>query len=394
MFKKEHYLHVAKLIANEINGSISESDKATLADWLEESEDNKMIYKAIMEEGWYQSIVEEIEVFDIDKGWQKVQGRIHSKAKVMKLFPRVYKYIAAVLVVGLLITGYIFKDNWFSTTQNNKPIIVNNQIKTGSNKATLTFEDGTQVILEKGTTLQMNNMTSNGEEIIYTDNKKPSEDIEYNVITIPRGGQFFIKLNDGTQVWLNSESQLRYPVNFIDGETRQVDLVYGEAYFDVSPSTEHKGLDFKVYHDQQEVQVLGTEFNIKAYKDETNVYTTLAEGKVAINYNNKTQLLDPGEQSILDSNTNVLKITNVDVKIETAWKEGDFNFIQGKSLKEIMKILSRWYDFDIIFENESLEDVRFKGILGKNQNVEEILSAIKSTSINNYEINNKTIILK
>jgi ferric-dicitrate binding protein FerR (iron transport regulator) len=183
-------------------------------------------------------------------------------------------------------------------------------------------------------------------------------------------------------------------VSFTDGESRRVELVYGEAYFEVSPSTENRGSDFKVHHDQQEVQVLGTAFNIKAYKDETHIYTTLAEGNVAVNFNGKTQLLSPGEQSVLDGNTNNITINKVNVNIETAWKEGIFNFIQGKSLKEIMAVLSRWYDFDVVFENESLESVRFKGILGKNQNVEEILSAIKSTSINNYEINNKTVTIK
>ena len=100
-------------------------------------------------------------------------------------------------------------------------------------------------------------------------------------------------MSDGTQVWLNSESQLKYPVNFIKGQTRQVELVYGEAYFDVSPSVEHNGAKFKVFNQSQEVEVLGTEFNVKAYKDETNIYTTLVEGRVVIDNGALKQSLLP-----------------------------------------------------------------------------------------------------
>jgi ferric-dicitrate binding protein FerR (iron transport regulator) len=318
------------------------------------------------------------------------------RPRTIKMIPNVYKYVAAaVIVIGLGITTYMLKDNLFSGPQESTPIIVNNKIEVGTDKATLTLEDGTNVTLEKGTQFQTPNATSNGEEIIYeTEDRRPkTEDVAYNTLTIPRGGQFSITLADGTQVWLNSESQLKYPVSFTDGETRQVELVYGEAYFEVSPSTEHKGSNFKVYHDTQEVQVLGTEFNIKAYKDETHVYTTLAEGKVAVHYNGETQNLNPGQQSNLDTTTNTLLVYEVDVRSQIAWKEGIFDF-EGMQLKEIMKVLSRWYDFDVVFENKALETVKFKGILNKNQSIEEILSAIRSVSLNNYEINNRTIILK
>ena len=148
-------------------------------------------------------------------------------------------------------------------------------------------------------------------------------------------------LSDGTKVWLNSESQLKYPVAFNDGETRQVELVYGEAYFDVSPSTAHKGARFKVFNQSQEVEVLGTEFNIKAYKDETNIYTTLVEGKVAISAAGKNQILKPNQQSNLNLETGSIEITTVDVYNETTWIDGIFSF-ENKPLKEILKVLSRW----------------------------------------------------
>ena len=153
-------------------------------------------------------------------------------------------------------------------------------ITTGSDKAVLTLEDGSNIELEKGKAFKTNVVNSNGEKLVY--NKTNQTKITYNYLTIPRGGQYFVKLSDGTEVWLNSESQLKFPVAFIKGQTREVTLVYGEAYFAVSPSTNHNGATFKVMNQGQEVEVLGTEFNIKAYKDEINIYTTLVEGKVTV----------------------------------------------------------------------------------------------------------------
>ena len=304
---------------------------------------------------------------------------------------KIWKYAAAASVL-LLVTLTLFLNKDGNTTEFVEPIIVNNTIKTGTDKATLTLADGSEVVIEKGQHYEAENITSNGEEIIY--DKVTSSEIAYNTLTIPRGGQHKIILSDSTQVWLNSESQLKYPVAFIEGQTRQVELVYGEAYFNVSPSTSHKGSKFKVFNKAQEVEVLGTEFNIKAYRDDVNIYTTLVEGKVAINIENQNRILVPNEQSNLDLQTNAISVMAVDVYNVVSWKEGEFIF-KRKSLKEIMKVLSRWYDMDVVFENKELEDIRFMGTLGKSQDITVILNSIKSFGvIKNYEINNKTIILK
>ena len=318
-------------------------------------------------------------------------GLVHFEEKIHKSFRfrSVLKYAATILI--FLSAGYFFLTKEDASI-NDAPIIVNNNIKVGTDKATLTLENGEQVILAKGASFQTQNATSNGEEIVY--NKAASKDITYNTLTVPRGAEFQITLADGTQVWLNSESQFKYPIAFTKGQTRQVELVYGEAYFDVSPSTAHQGSNFKVLHDAQEVQVLGTEFNIKAYKDEANVYTTLVEGEVAVNVNNRSTVLIPNEQANLDKDTKNISITVVDVFNEISWKNGVFSF-ENKSLNDLMQVLSRWYDVEVVFENNALKNVEFFGKLKKSQGVEDILTAIKNSSvINNYEINNKTIILK
>ncbi|MCK0115238.1 FecR family protein [Gelidibacter sp. F63206] len=305
---------------------------------------------------------------------------------------RIWRYAAAAVVVGIMASTYFFRDR----VLNNDIIapsatIVRHNIHPGTDKATLTLETGETISLEKNTSIQTQNATSNGEQIIY--NNSTSRELVYNHLTIPRGGQFQLSLADGTRVWLNSETQLKYPVSFTDGESRQVELMYGEAYFEVSHSSKHKGAKFKLLHNQQEIEVLGTEFNVKAYKHESNIYTTLVEGKVAVNYQNKTQNLVPGQQSNVNVFTNTLTVSTVNLKTEVSWKDGIFSF-KEKSLKEIMASLSRWYDVDVVFENKSLEKVQFNGVLRKHQNIEDILSVIMSSSFDNYEIIDKTIILK
>ncbi len=306
-----------------------------------------------------------------------------------------YKYAAAAAFIALLATSYFLKEGLLHLDTKTTPVIVNtNTIQPGTDKATLILGDGSQVALEKGEELQTQYAESNGEAIIYKASQNKAKNTPYNYLSIPRGGQFLIKLSDGTQVWLNSESQLKYPVSFEAGKTRQVELVYGEAYFDVSPSSEHQGAKFTVLNKSQEVEVLGTEFNIKAYKDEAIVYTTLVEGKVAVTYENKKQNLVPNQQLSFNAQTKNASIKAVDVYNEISWKEGFFSF-ERKPLKDIMKVLSRWYDIDVIFENKSLEEVKFFGVLGKDQNIEDILETIKNFKIiEEYEITGKTILLK
>lgn len=340
--------------------------------------------------------ISEYETINKEHAWKAIIIKSENKQKkpIISIYKKNwFKFTAAAAVVGIISTSYFLKDNIFNNSLEYTPIIVN-IIKKGTDKATLTLGDGSQIQLEKGFSIQTQSAKSNGEEIVYETRKTDAKETVYNYLTIPRGGQFFIKLSDGTKIWLNSESKLKYPVNFIDGETRQVVLVYGEAYFDVTPSTENKDSKFKVIHNSQEVEVFGTEFNIKAYKDEPNIYTTLVEGKVTVNVKNEKKKLLPNQQLKLNVNSHTLSVVVVDTYNETSWKEGIFSF-EKKSLKDIMKVLSRWYDMDVVFENKNIEEDKFIGVLGKNQDIEEILTTIKNFKIiKDYEIKDKTIILK
>lgn len=386
---------IENIIVKYLNKEASSSELETLDFWLKD-EAHLEIFKSYIKTNHL--IDTNVLKFDTDTSKKQLLELISKEKKVIRLktFYRVASYAAVLLV--MLGIGFLVKDQLFVTNGvgSNPPInMVKSTIEIGTEKATLTLEDGSEVVLNKNTSYKTAYADSDGEALVYNDDVNDETSVEpvYNVLTIPRGGQFFIQLADGTKVWLNSESQLKYPVAFAKGKTREVTLVYGEAYFEVSPSTNHNGDTFMVQSEMQTVEVLGTQFNIKAYKDESDIYTTLVEGKVMISGAYDNTVLKPGQQSINSPNSSMV-VVNADVNMETAWRQGLFSF-KEKSLKDIMIVLSRWYDVDITFANKDLEKIRFKGVLSKEQELEDILSTIKNLKvINAYEINQNAILIK
>jgi len=335
--------------------------------------------------------------------FNKIQAQIEHKAqpdnvKTIPFYKLKWNKIAiAASIVFLLGLGYFLKTTFNKNDGIIIPEIVNQNLKMGSDKATLTLADGNEIILEKGSLYNKNNVVSNGKEIFYdhvSNSNSDNKEVAYNSLTIPTGGEYFIKLSDGTKVWLNSESKLKYPVKFVKGQSRTVELVYGEAFFEVSPSVYHGGSTFSVYIKGQEVEVLGTEFNIKAYKDEINIYTTLVEGSIALGAGNKDRIvLKPNEQSIFNPESKALIIKPVNSFYETCWRNGLFSF-KSKSLEDIMKTLSRWYDAEIEFENEKLRNLIFTGDLKKFEFITTHLEMIEMTTDVKFEVDGKIIIIK
>ena len=302
----------------------------------------------------------------------------------------VFRYSVAASVLTFVLFNFFTKKT--SSYENEGVLSQNKSTQIVAEKSILTLNNGTEISLDTIQNYEGETLSISGKEIIYKTIKSNAKDVTYNYLTISRGEQFVLKLSDGTQVWLNSETKLKYPVSFINGEDRKVELVFGEAYFDVSPSTEHNGSRFKVFNQFQEVEVLGTEFNIKAYKDESKIFTTLVEGKVTIDVNGKKQNLIPSEQSVLNIRNSDININKVNIYNELSWKEGVFIF-KDKSLYEIMKVISRWYDIDFVFEDKEVGNTTFNGKLLKSQTLEEILNFIK---LNNTkcQIIDKMIIFK
>lgn len=385
------------IVFKKLRNELSPEEEVAFQNWVNKSDENLAFYEKLVQLKNEGDAAYKISELDVAAAWRSVQEKVKSQQKI-KSVPfyrsKVLKY-AAILALGAFIGGYLFKNSSSTNSVNNTSTVISSPIiQPGSDKATLTLEDGTQIALEKGNSIQTPNATSNGEEIVYKNIVKDEFELVFNYLTVPRGGQFFIKLSDGTKVWLNSESQIKYPVSFVLGETRMVELVYGEAYFDVSPSSENKGSKFIVHNLDQDIEVVGTEFNIKAYKDENVIYTTLVEGQVLVGFNDKKERLVPSEQSVLNKSTKDISVATVDVYNEISWKEGIFVF-DGKSLYEIMKVMSRWYDMEVIFMDEAARNEQFVGVLRKNRDINTVLTSIKNYgTIKDYTIRDKKVILK
>jgi hypothetical protein len=378
---------IVKYLSKEANiDEIEELDR-----WLVKKE-NITIFNNYVQTDYFTSIF--MTKYDLQMAKSKIHNRIRLIERRNKL--ERYKKIAFAASILLLIGISLFNQFYFKET-----IIINDSISIGSDKAVLTLENGDKVILEKGQKFQNKTLNSDGKELTYSIKNRSSsnfknEKIASNFLTIPRGGQFSLNLEDGTKVLLNSDSKIKYPVKFIKGKNRQVELLYGEAFFDVSSSKNNNGSEFIVSTKTQKINVLGTKFNIKAYSEDDIITTTLIEGKVKVGNGKNQILLSPNQQSKVDSNSPVINVSDVDVSQQISWINGLFSF-NDTSLEDIMHTLSRWYDLEFIFKSANQKGFIFSGILERTKSIEDILLIIEKTSSSNeinFEINNKTIIIE
>ena len=378
---------LVKYLSKEANiDEIEELDR-----WLIKKE-NISIFNSYVQTDYFTSIF--MTKYDLQMAKSKIHNRIRLIERRNKL--ERYKKNAFAASIILLVGVSLFNQFYFNET-----IIIKDPIVIGTDKAVLTLENGDQVILEKGQKFQNKTVNSDGKELTYTIKNRSSsnsknEKIASNFLTIPRGGQFSLNLEDGTKVLLNSDSKIKYPVKFIKGKNRQVELLYGEAFFDVSSSQNNNGSEFIVSTKTQKINVLGTKFNIKAYSEDDIITTTLVEGKVKVGNGKNQILLSPNQQSKVDSNSPVINVSNVDVSQQISWINGLFSF-NDTSLEDIMQTLSRWYDLEFIFKSANQKGFIFSGILERTKSIEDILLIIEKTSSSNeinFEINNKTIIIE
>jgi len=350
---------------------------------------NISVFNSYVQTDYFISIV--MTRYNLENAKNKIHERIRLIEKRKKL-ERNKKYAFAASVIFLIGISLI---NQFNFNETKEPIII------GSDKAVLTLENGDQVILEKGKKFQNKTLNSNGKELSYsiknkTANNPSNQKIVYNFLTVPRGGQFSLNLEDGTKVLLNSDSKIKYPIKFIKGKKREVELLYGEAFFDVSSSQNNNGSEFIVSTKTQKINVIGTKFNIKAYNEDEIITTTLVEGKVRVHNGENQILLSPNQQSKVDSKSTNIDVSNVDVLQQISWINGLFSF-NDTSLESIMQTLSRWYDLKFIFKSANQKKLLFSGVLERTKSIEDILFIIeKTSSLNeiNFEIIDKVIIVE
>jgi len=372
---------------------------------LKYEEGNCTAREKVLLESWYLKLKSEqlpldLTDEDLEADLREVWGKLeddHLQKKTAKLWqrftPALRGSIAAAAAILLVIgTGIYFYTVRRPIGNRNSQIANESDIAPGRNMAIITLGNGTALPLKDS-----KNGVVIGDDLRYIDHSlvqnlpvKELSDGSKTQLTVstPRGGEYKVVLPDGTQVWLNAASSLKFPSSFASAATRRVEL-NGEAYFEVAKDKKHP---FIVQTDKQETTVLGTHFNINSYEDEPTIKTTVLEGSVKISCASKKtfQVLKPGEQAMLQPG--MISINTVDAEMSIDWKNGEFSF-KNEDLKSIMRKISRWYNVEIAYQDERINQRKFSGTVSKFENVSKVLKILDLTGDVHFKIEGRKIIV-
>jgi transmembrane sensor len=347
-------------------------------------------------DSWYLSLHKDypLEVNDADRiaDLDEVKANLdrHIRKTQVKLWPRYAAAAAIVCVVGAAWLYFSPAKTITVSTSNQFSTVMLADLPPGSYKAILLLSDGKKVKLsdnrdgnlgsQQGTQLS----TSSDGVLTYKPINSASDKSEFNQLQTPNGGNYRIILPDGTRVWLNAASTLKYPTSFSSLKERKVELS-GEAYFEVS---KNKLLPFRVMSRNQVIEVLGTHFNISCYPAEKVIKTTLLEGRIQIN--NRT-MLKPGQQALFADNS--IQVQEVDTETAVDWKNGKFSFNQGQDFATAMHQIERWYDVQFIYAGGKQPSMEPRGRLSKNDSLSVVLNGLGEMGKVNFRIEGRRVIV-
>ena len=379
-------IEINKLIDRFLNGDMSDHDFQTLESELISPESEEIIEEMI-ETDTYTSPNFNLNP-DISKSYNEVSEKLGFSKARRSLRNRLIKYAA--IFVGLLGIVYFYQ-MFYLNDSNSLPLSNENDI-------TLQLENGNiEIITESGDKKVIDKNgeivgTQSGDKLTYKIDEG-LEKLSYNTLKVPNGKTFELELSDGTHIHLNAGSSLKYPINFIKGQDRRI-FLEGEAYFDVAKDPNHP---FIVSAGALDIRVLGTEFNVSSYTGVEDVNTVLVEGSVAIykdgdTYNEKSSThLTPGHIATWSNVDKNISIDEVDTSEYTSWIDGKMIF-KRRTFKEIIQVLERHFDIEIVNNYDSLNSQRFLASFDT-ENIEQILEYFKKTNNFNYEIVNNKIII-
>lgn len=388
------------LIAAYTSKEISKKEFQELKQFLEKDPENKQSFVEYLH--FYKKARRSsfVENFDKDKSWNDIVNKVEKplqqvisskknqqKVKYLGLSLNIFKYAAIVfLFLGL---GYIYQKGFFSNKSN---------LVIPTESITLQLENGNIEIINENGTSQIVDKKGNvvgkqdGRQLVYSD-KSEKETLIYNTLTVPYGKRFEVQLSDGTHVYLNAGTSLKYPVNFIEGENRQV-FLKGEAYFNVKKDTKHP---FIVNANEIDIRVLGTQFNVSSYPEDKSINTVLVEGSVSIykentNYNETATYLKPGFKAAWQKNSDEVYVEEADIEMHTAWINGRIIF-RHLPFNSIIKKLERHYNVTINNNNELLGNELISASFDI-EKIEDVFRAINGIHPIDYIIENNKIIIK
>ena len=378
----ENYLYIANLIYRERMNLISEEERQKLEAWLEEDADHRKVFDEIAGEADWQHLPEIYRSVDHRKNWRQLEK------KLVRPVHSIRKWIGYAASVCLLV-GAAWMGVKLSAEKETLPLA---QKQHETFKAILHMQDGKQVALTgENAVIAADSAMGRIEQVKRTLVYKAKNPVMYahkNTLEVPNGGEFNLVLADGTKVWLNAGTKLTYPVVFF-GEERRVKLK-GEAYFEVTKDETHP---FVVEMKKMEVQVLGTSFNLRAFGEEERTVATLVTGKIRVKTEKDTLVLRPDQQAVLAHEGDLLELKEVDAETYRAWTHGKFVF-RRERLEMIMADISRWYNVPVFYEQSSVKEMEFSGIMARYGDLRETLNMLEKTDKVMFDINPERIIVK
>ncbi|WP_316815125.1 FecR family protein [Pedobacter nyackensis] len=387
---------IRQLLIAYISNDIPYADYNELMDYLQEAKNDGELH-VFMKQVWNaQQVMKPFSELESKVLYQQILSDKRFTGSTVKIKTPAYKmwYGIAASLALLTLTAVLMLNNsgFYKEKEFVSKNIIKNDIKPGTSKAILTLGDGSRVVLtgSENDSLMKNaaNIAKASEGQLVYDHSVKTGQLTYNTIETPRGGKYQIILPDGTKIWLNNSSRLRYPESFSGRKKREVEL-RGEAYFEVAHNRKQP---FVVKTAQQDVQVLGTHFNISNYAEENETRTTLIEGVVKVTKNQGRDpqnglILAPGQQSVLTEGA--LHVQPADLEVAMAWKNDYFVF-KNEDLPSIMRKISRWYDVDVIY-SKNIPDKRYEGSVSQFKDVSEILRKFELTGGVHFKVEGRRI---
>lgn len=377
------YSKIVTLLLKSLQGIATEDEVAELERWRSSDTENELLYQKINDESFWNDRSQGAAAYQdrLVRGWLKLEKRRKQQKRWKSI--RQFAAIAASIVIPLFCILWLLPEKRIPPAR-----VTEATIEPGKAKAELILADGSAI--ELGTTTASARLEAEGiqlniqsQNISYSEEKEAGE-AEYNTLRIPRGGEYHIVLGDGTKIYLNSESEIRYPLQFGKHERRLE--FWGEAYFEVARD---ESRPFIIESNGTSVEVLGTTFNLRSYQDEEQIATTLVSGQVRFSAGEQSVILNPGEQGIADRAAQVSKQA-VNVHDYTAWKDGLFIF-RSQRLETIMNRIARWYDVDVVFATASRKDILFSGNIKRYADFSKIIEMLEMPGDIQFEIQGRTI---
>lgn len=397
-----HYNHIVSLVQKYLKNKLEVNERMELENWLDASDLNRRIFKELTDREGLEKEVDDYDKEDADLPAMKKEmlGKI-GQGKLLRMHRlRAIAAAAALLLLGFagwywLSKGRLTKD------KDNGQALVSHDVDPGSNKALLILGDNSKLVLDsaalgkladQGATQVMKTDSGSLSYKVLALKGAPGTKTLYNTIITPRGGTYQVTLPDGSKVWLNSESSIRFPIAFT-GQERHVEIS-GEVYFEVArnaaqPFTVQLQGHMGEPGTPAMIRVLGTDFNVMDYQDEARTKTTLISGKIKIETNSKTKILAPGEQAVYSANSELQVLKGVDTASVVGWKNGMFYF-DHEDLKSVMRVLARWYDIEVQYKGNIRENLYFDGEIQKNISLSYVLDQVLRSNFK-YSIDDKTV---